>query len=121
MVGTKTTMSTRTKEEEQKLNGFLARILQFGQLVVLGCVLPWGVWVTGQIYGLSATVAQHSQWQISREKAQVATITDVDVTRFKVKDELLAVLTPKIDILIKEVSDLKTELLRHEAATSNKP
>lgn len=54
-------MSTDTKPE-QKPNGVVNRVLQFGQLLVLGAILPWGVWVTGQIYGLNAVTGQHTQW-----------------------------------------------------------
>lgn len=105
-------------EPNKPINGTINRILQFGQLVVLGGVLPWGVWVTGQIYGLQTLAAQHEQWRQSREKASVATVTDVELAKARVKDELQQVIATKLDMLLVKVNELDVKLTRHEAATS---
>lgn len=105
-------------EVQPKPNGVVTRVLQFGQLIVLGAVLPWGVWVTGQIYGLAATTAQFDQWRQSREKAAVATMTDVELARMKVKDEVLATMTLKLDSIAMKLADIDVKLTRHEAQTS---
>lgn len=105
------------ERQEPKPNGTISRILQFGQMIVLGAVLPWGVWVTGQIYALNSSAAQFEQWKSSREKAAVATMTDVELSRLKVKDELQASIALKLDNVITKLNDLDVKLTRHEAAT----
>lgn len=102
---------------DQKPNGTVTRILQFGQLIVLGAVLPWAVWVTGQIYALNSEHAQFRQWKDGREKTAVATMTDVELARLKVKDELQASIALKLDAVITKLNELDVKLTRHEAAT----
>lgn len=109
------------QKEEVKPNGVVSRILQFGQLVVLGCVLPWGVWVTGQIYGLTASTAQLNQWKDSREKAAVATMTDVELSRLKTKDEVMAAISLKLDSVILKLNEVDVKITRHEASSMAKP
>lgn len=107
-------------EQAKTINGTVSRILQFGQLVVLGAVLPWGVWVTGQIYGLQTSVAQQEQWRVGREKTSIATMTDLDNARLRVKDEMLTILTAKIDEVSKTVNDIDKRLREHDAMTRQK-
>lgn len=114
-------MGINDQKQESKPNGVVSRVLQFGQMLVLAAVLPWGVWVTGQIYGLSAGQAQLEQWKASREKASVATITDVELARLKTKDELMQSISMKLDAIQIKLSDVDVKLTRHEAATGTKP
>lgn len=112
---------TTEKREEPKPNGTLGRVLQFGQLLVIGAILPWGVWVTGQIYGLNAFNAECRQWRSSREKAQVATVTDVELARLRVKEDIMATINSKLDTILVTVNALDVKLTRHEAAQQAKP
>lgn len=105
------------EKKDDKASGALWRLVQLGQTIVIGCVLPWGVWVTGQIYGLTATCAQFEQWKASREKAAVATMTDVELAKLKVKDEITAAMTTKLDAIITKLNDVDVKLTRHEAAS----
>lgn len=99
-------------------NGTLKKILPFFQSVFCLAILPWGVWVTGQIYGLHATIAQQEEWRKQRERAAIATTTDVELARLKVKDEVLQAINVKLDAMIIKLGDLDVKLSRHEAATS---
>lgn len=111
-------MSNTDQKQEGKPNGVISRVLQFGQMLVLAAVLPWGVWVTGQIYGLAAGQAQLEQWKMAREKTSVATMTDVELARLKVKDELMQTISLKLDAMMIKLNDVDVKLTRHEAATS---
>lgn len=111
---------TETRSENRP-NGTVSRILQFGQMLVLGAVLPWGVWVTGQIYGLTSTQAQLLQWKESREKAAVATMTDVELARLKVKDEVMTTISMKLDAVIIKLNEVDAKITRHEASTTKMP
>lgn len=113
---------TREQEPERKApNGTITRILQFGQMLTIGCVIPWGVWVTGQIYGLRAFESEIAQWKAAREKAQIATTTEVELARLKVKDEILSVMSTKMDSILNKLNDVDLKLTRHEASTSKIP
>jgi hypothetical protein len=103
-------------KNETKPNGTVTRILQFGQMLVLGAVLPWGVWVTGQIYALNTEHAQFRQWKDTREKSSIATMTDVELARLKTKDELQGIISAKLDDVIKKLNELDVKLTRHEAS-----
>lgn len=108
-------------ESSQRNNGNFERLIRFGQVAVTVAVLPWGVWVTGQIYGLNSTTAQHDQWQRSREKAAVATMTDVELAALKAKNELMTSVSGKIDDLTKTVNEIDKRLREHDALTRAKP
>lgn len=106
---------------EPPKNGNVDRLLKVGQLVFMGCILPWGVWVTGQIYGLNASQGQLEQWRNSREKAPIATMTDVEVAKLKVKDEIMSTILTKIDDLTKTVNEIDKRLREHDALTRKQP
>lgn len=112
---------TEETEVPVRINGSFDRVIKVGQLVFMGAILPWGVWVTGQIYGLNAGQGQLEQWKNTREKAAVATLTDVELAKLKVKDELMVTVSAKIDTLTATVNEIDKRLREHDALTRAKP
>lgn len=105
-------------EVQPKPNGMIGRIFQFVQAVIIACVLPWAVWVTSQIFAVRSSVNQLEQWKITREKVVIPTMTDVELAKSKVKEELMASISLKLDTITLKLADIDLKLTRHEAQTS---
>lgn len=105
-------------EVQPKPNAVIGRIFQFVQLIIIACVIPWAVWVTAQVYATRASVNQLEQWKLTRERVVIPTMTDVELAKSKVKEELMASISLKLDAISFKLADIDVKLTRHEAQTS---
>lgn len=94
-------------------------------MLVIGAFLPWGVWVTSTIFATQTQIAQLEDWRKSRDKAAIATITDVEIVkrdvelaRLKVKDELMTAMATKMDAVLDKLNAIDKAITKHMAETT---